>query len=222
MDAGFPILLAATQLSSTASVVEIAAFGAMAAGFALTFINLNKARRQLLQSQRRVGELEFTLNEVESALYSESQVLLVWRGNDDAPHRMAGDLHGSADVPENCEAIADFKSWLEPDSVSEIEVNLAALRQSGRAFNIGVKTKKGELLEMDGRPAGANASLRIRPLAGDRRQMTELSYDASKLAKQVQRLSAILDAAPFPAWISSESGALSWVNQAYVVCPRSA
>jgi PAS domain-containing protein len=231
MDAGFPLLSTMLQwqqglwpnspmgiahLSTPASVVEIAALGAMAAGLALTFLNLNKARRQLLQSQRRVGELEYQLNDVEAALFAESQILLVWRGQEELPHRMAGDLHGSADVPGSIVALADFKSWLEPDSVSEIEINLAALRQSGRAFNIGVKTGKGELLEMDGRPAGANASLRIRPLAGDRRQMAELSYDASKLAKQVQRLSAILDAAPFPAWITTDEGALTWVNQAYV------
>jgi signal transduction histidine kinase len=210
---GLPLAIAMPEASSA---VQIAALGAMAAGLALTFINLNKARRQLLTTQRRVGELEYQLNEVEAALHSESQILLVWRGKEELPHRMAGDMHGSAKLPERLEAIADFKSWLEPDSVSEITVNLHALRESGRAFNIGVKTVKGELLEMDGRPAGSHATLRIRPLAGDRRQMTELAYDASKLAKQVQRLSAILDTAPFPAWIISREGKLAWVNQAYV------
>jgi signal transduction histidine kinase len=162
------------------------------------------------------------LNEVEAALYSESQILLVWRGEEQQPQRMAGDMHGSAKVPDTLAAVADFKSWLELDSVSEISVNLEALRTSGRAFNIGVKTTRGELLEVDGRPAGSHATLRFRPLAGDRRQMTELSYDASKLAKQVQRLSAILDAAPFPAWITSAEGVLSWVNQAYVVAMEAA
>ena len=237
MDLGFPLLSSLLQwqhgtwpmppmgiahLSNTSNVVEIAALGAMAAGFALTFLNLNKARRQLLRSLRRVGELEFQLNEVESALYSESQILLVWRGQDEAPNRMAGDLHGSADVPDKIESLINFGTWLESDSVGEIELNLAALRHSGRAFNIAVKTSKGELLEMDGRAAGANASLRIRPLAGDRRQVAELSYDASKLAKQVQRLSAILDAAPFPAWIATDDGVLTWVNQAYVVSMEAA
>jgi signal transduction histidine kinase len=125
-------------------------------------------------------------------------------------------------VPGSKEAIADFASWLEADSVSEITTNLDALRKSGRAFNIGVKSLGGELIEVDGRPAGGHATLRFRPLAGDRRQMTELSYDASKLAKQVQRLSAILDAAPFPAWISTPEGTLNWVNQAYVLAMEAA
>jgi signal transduction histidine kinase len=232
MDVGFPWLssiwqgqsanlvdtlpLAAT-LPNGSTAVQIAALGTMAAGLALTFINLNKARRQLLQSQRRVGELEYQLNEVEAALHSESQILLVWRGQDDLPHRMAGDMHGSAEVPAALQDIANFKSWMEKDSVTELNLNLAALRESGRAFNIGIKSLKGELLEADGRPAGGHATLRIRPLAGDRRQLTELSYDASKLAKQVQRLSAILDSAPFPAWIAAPDGELTWVNQAYVM-----
>jgi signal transduction histidine kinase len=211
---GLPLLT--SILPATTSLVEVAALGTMAAGLLLTFINLNRARTKLLQAQQRVGELEFNLNEVEAALYSESQLLLVWRGQDEQPHRLAGDMHGSAKVPASLDAVADFKTWLEPDSVTEVHSNLTALRMSGRAFNIGVKSLAGELLEMDGRPAGAHATLRIRPLAGDRRQSAELSYDATKLAKQVQRLSAILDAAPFPAWICNDDGSLTWVNQAYV------
>jgi signal transduction histidine kinase len=206
----------AALVGESQNVVELAALGTLTAGLALTFINLNRARRKTIQAQRRVGELEVRLNEVESALFSECQVVLVWHGQDETPHRLAGDMHGAADIPETLEAIAHFAAWLEADSADEIRVNLQALRQSGRAFNIGVKTDKGELLEVDGRPAGANATLRIRPLAGDRRQMTELSYDATKLAKQVQRLSAILDAAPFAAWIIDKDNALAWVNQTYV------
>jgi PAS domain-containing protein len=231
MDAGFPLLstlflwqegdwsaplLQVAHLTGTATIVEIAAVGAMAAGLALTLINLNKSRRQLIATQRRMGELEYQLNEVEAALYSESQVLLVWRGQELQPHRMAGEMHGSADIPSTLETVADFAAWLEADSVAELTLNLDALRSSGRAFNVGVKSKRGELLEVDGRPAGAHVTLRFRPLAGDRRQMTELSYDASKLAKQVQRLSAIMDAAPFAAWITGEDQKLVWVNQAYV------
>jgi signal transduction histidine kinase len=213
MELGIPL---AIGMSEPAGAVGIAAIGALMAGLALTFINLNKARRHLLASQRRVGDLELQLNETETALKSESQILLVWRGPEATPSRMSGEMHGAAHIPPTLEALADFPSWLEVDSVSEVNSNLASLRETGRAFNIGIKTLKGELLEVDGRPAGGHATLRFRPLAGDRRQLTELSYDASKLAKQVQRLSAILDAAPFPAWICDDESKLAWVNQSYV------
>jgi signal transduction histidine kinase len=208
--------LPAIAMPASLDIVGIGVLGALSAGLTLTILNLYKSRRLMRQAQRRVGELEIQLNEVEAALYSESQILLVWRSTETEPHRMAGDMHDSVAVPTTLESFAKFKNWLEPDSVSEILSNLQSLRHSGRAFSIGARTLKGELLEVDGRPAGANATLRFRPLAGGRRELTELSYDASKLAKQVQRLSAILDAAPFPVWIKDPTGLISWVNQAYV------
>jgi hypothetical protein len=185
MNAGFPMLssvlhwqdssftafppLPLLAIAQTQDMVIYAALGTMAAGLALTFINLNRARRQNLSAQHRVGALEYQLNEVESALYSECQILLVWRGTDEKPHRMAGDMHGAADVPLSLEAALDFAGWLESDSVDEIKSNISALRKSGRAFSIGVKTKKGELLEVDGRPAGSHAlqTLGRRPAAND-------------------------------------------------------
>ncbi|MCB1380673.1 MAG: PAS-domain containing protein [Alphaproteobacteria bacterium] len=46
--------------------------------------------------------------------------------------------------------------------------------------------------------------------------MTALAIDAHKLGKQVERLSAVLDAAPLPVWLRNANGSLAWVNQAYV------
>jgi signal transduction histidine kinase len=215
-ETGMPLALISTLLSGSSWAAGAASAGVLAAALVLALINLKRARTQLQQTRRRLGDLEADLNVVEAALKAEAQVLLVWQGQSPAPQRMAGELHGAADVPRDIAVLADFPQWLEPDSAREATENLEALRQTGRAFNIGVKTSKGELLEMDGKPAGGHTTLRIRPLAGDRRQVTELAYDASKLAKQVQRLSAILDAAPMPAWIADHDGALVWVNQAYV------
>ena len=218
-DAASSLAMAASSplLSGENDVVGLAAAGVVLSGLALAGINLYKTRKQLFEARRRNGELEYQLNEVEAALYSESQILLVWRSGRALPDRMAGSLHGAADVPASAEALASFPDWLEPDSSTELQSLLATLKESGKAFNIGVKTIKGELLEADGRAAGSHVTLRLRPLAGERQQMTELSYDASKLGKQVQRLSAILDSSPFPAWIKSPEGTLLWVNESYVM-----
>ena len=208
--------VAAAWLNTSTSMIALGAGGSLLAGLALAVINLIKTRRQLLEARQRNGNLEYELNEVEAALYSETQILMVWRGDAKIPDRVAGSMHGQVQLPETPQGLSDFPAWLEPDSVSELETNLALLKQSGKAFNVGIKTVGGELLEADGRTAGSHATLRLRPLAGGRRQVTELSYDASKLAKQVQRLSAILDAAPFPIWLKASEGELNWVNQAYV------
>ncbi len=79
-----------------------------------------------------------------------------------------------------------------------------------------MRTKSNELLEADGRVAGGMATLKFRPLSGERRQITELNYDARKLGLQVERLSAVLDAAPLPVWLRDGDGKLTWVNRAYV------
>ena len=205
-----------TGIADNPSLFGIGAGGALLTGFALAVINLTKTRKALLEARKRMGQLELDLNEVETALFSESQILLAWRSGSKNPDRVTGSLHGQAQVPESPEAIMDFARWLEADACSDLQSHLEILKSTGKPFNIGIKTQQGELLEADGRTAGAHATLRLRPLAGDRRQLTEMSYDASKLAKQVQRLSAILDSAPFPIWIKSDEGQLSWINQAYV------
>jgi signal transduction histidine kinase len=166
--------------------------------------------------RKRLSEMEIRLNEAESAFAAEAHVMIVWHGRQDVPNRVIGSMHGSATVPQEVAQILDFPGWLEPDSSGRIISGLSALRDAGRPFNIGVRTKTNELLEADGRAAGGMATLRFRPLSGERFQFTELSYDAHKLGMQVQRLSAVLDSAPLPIWLRDREGKLSWVNKAYV------
>ena len=172
-------------------------------------------------AKRHLGEVEFQLNESQSALQSESQVLLTWSGTSDQPERMVGTMHGAASIPDTIAGVLEFQSWLERDSASRMAQELAQLRRSGAPFNFGIKTLQGELLEADGRAAGTMTALRFRPLAGQRLEASETLYDAHKLTRQVERLSAILDSAPLPIWLSSPNGQLSWVNRAYVEATES-
>jgi signal transduction histidine kinase len=177
---------------------------------------MRKLAKSETDARRRVAALEFQLNEAEAAINSEAQVMLTWRGREDTPSRLIGTMHGTVKMPSTLLEVLNFHDWLEADSSAILDDNLNTLRQSGIPFNMGVKTKAGDLVEADGRTAGGLATLRFRPLAGERRQSTETLYDAQKLAKQVERLSAVLDAAPFPIWIRNHEGALSWINQAYI------
>jgi signal transduction histidine kinase len=167
-------------------------------------------------ARRRIADLEIRLNEAESAIASEAHVLVIWRGRGDTPERIAGSMHGAAHLPEAPETLLDFGQWLERDSALALIESLYALRNTGEPFNIGIRTLRDELLEADGRTAGGLATLRFRPLAGERRNVAALANDAHKLGKQVERLSAVLDAAPLPVWLRSADGKLAWVNQAYV------
>ncbi len=168
------------------------------------------------RARARVGELEHLLNQADATIYSEPQLIITWRGVGDMPDRLTGTMHGAVKMPSTLAELTKFEQWLERDSAAILSNSLKILRQSGNPFNLGVKTKSGDLLEADGRAAGGLAIMRFRPLAGERLQATESQYDALKLSKQVERLSAILDAAPFPIWIKNNSGTLSWINKAYV------
>ncbi len=188
----------------------------MSATLGLAYARIRTLRRRETEARARIGQLEFLLNEAEVAQHAEAHLLLTWRDRNEMPERMSGNMHGSIRTPTDIAGLMDFESWLEPDSAVMLREGLVALKEQGRAFNIGIRTRHDELLEADGRAAGALAALRFRPLAGQRREVTELAYDARKLSKQVERLSALLDAAPFPVWISDAEAKVQWVNQAYL------
>jgi signal transduction histidine kinase len=192
------------------------AIAAAAGTLVWAFIAVRKLSREELAARRRVHDLEIELTETEAALTAEPHILAVWRGRGADPDKIVGDMRGTARVPADHQQLMDFSSWLEPESANALGEALSLMRERGSAFNIGIRTLPGELLEADGRAAGGLATLRLRPLAGDRRSVTELAYDARRLGKQVARLSAVLDAAPFPVWLRSAAGELIWANSRYI------
>ena len=167
-------------------------------------------------ARRRLIDIERLLNEQQAAFESEPQIIISWRGRETSPERVLGRINEMTGIPSAPSEIVQFNSWLERDSSSILLDAVTHLRGTGAGFNIAIKTLEGDLIEAAGRAAAGLATLRLRPLAGERRQASETVYDAQKLAKQVERLSAILDAAPFPIWINNKTGSLGWVNQAYV------
>lgn len=181
-----------------------------------SYATIRRLTRKEREIRHRVAELEGYLNEAEAALKAEPHLLFIWRGREKIPDRIVGDMRGTAHIPRDRKLLLDFNAWLEQESATALNVAIAALQDAGTAFNIGVHTTGGELLEADGRAAGGLATLRLRPLSGERRHITELAYDVRKLSKQVNRLSAILDGAPFPVWLTNQQRELVWVNHAYL------
>ena len=168
------------------------------------------------RARNRIIELEADLNDAEAALTAEPNVLMIWRGREGAPERIVGDMRGTAKVPSEKTDLVHFELWLEAESAHALTSAIDQMREEGTPFNIGVRSLHGELLEADGRTAGGMTTLRLRPLTGERRQTMELTHDTRKLARQVERLSAILDSAPIPIWLRDAESRLVWVNQAYL------
>ena len=183
---------------------------------AWSFVAVRKLGRDAREAKARIVEVEAQLNDAEAALASEPMTLLVWRGREGLANRVVGGIRGAAAVPVEPREIEEFSRWLEKESAATLVSAVDALRAKGAPFNFGVRTLSNELLEADGRTAGGLATLRLRPLAGDREQITELTYDARRLGKQVERLSAVLDSAPWPIWLKDKTEKLIWANRAYV------
>ncbi len=208
--------LAELESSLTGNPLTLSVGLLMVAVSLWALVVVRRLTRDGAKSRRRIAELEGSLDEAEAALTAEPHLLFIWRGNSATPDRVVGAMRGTAQVPHEPQTLADFARWLEPESAVAIGNAISNLKDQGLAFNIGIKTLAGDLLEADGRAAGGLATLRLRPLAGERRHTTEMAYDVRKLSRQVERLSAILDSAPFPVWLRDGKRQLIWVNRVYL------
>ena len=181
------------------------------------FIAVRRLNTLRTRDSARIAMLEGELNEAEAVINSEPSLLFIWRGNGDRPDKVAGDLRGTVRAWRRTGRLC------RPCHLARRGIGDGGGRGAGgpargrEARSISrLKTRGGELVEADGRAAGGVATMRIRPLAGERRDTKELMFDARRLGKQVERLSAVLDQAPFPIFLRDDEGKLVWVNQSYM------
>lgn len=226
--AGFSLLLITVSPVQAASFnipglgnLPLGTLTLIVAGLAfLVFISAlytsHTSRQQVLDAGEKVADLEARLNDSELLLTAEPHLLFIWTGRDAMPDKISGDMRGTCNVPKEPNRLADFPFWLEPQSASELQEHLTRMRATGEPFNFGVDTRGGELIEADGRTAGGMATLRLRPLTGEREDNTKLSGEVTRLKRQVAQLSTILDNAPLPIWLRNAQRKLVWSNQAYV------
>ncbi len=184
--------------------------------FIWALVVVRKLTKAEITARSRMKYAETRLNQAEAILNAEPGILLVWKGRQDEPNTMIGQMPEDVEIPRDVEDLLAFKSWLNPESAETLEGSLASLRLMGTPFNIGISTLKGQLLEADGRTAGGTATLRFRALIGERRSNTELTHETRRLGKQVERLSSILDHTPFPIWLDDKNGNMIWINDAYM------
>ena len=162
---------ASIQIPDLDPFTSFLTFAAVAV-FIWAFLVVRKLGRDENKARQRVSELEIKLKEAEAAFAAEAHVMIVWHGKQDMPSRIIGSMYGSAKVPMAAADMLNLPAWLEADSSNVIEDCIRTLREIGKPFNIGVKTLHNELLEADGRAAGGMATLRFRPLSGERQQIT--------------------------------------------------
>ncbi len=195
-------------------MMVLAAVGVFAAiGSALSAIAAT--RRASAQRASEIQNLRRRLASAEALIKAEPQILVYWeqgRGLD----VLAQTLTGVPGLPTSQQELLRFGMWLEAKSAQDLKTSLDALFAEGRAFNMILRTASGGHLEADGRAAGSRAILRLRDVAGYKRDLGLILDHQKMIARDVRSSRALLDALPSPAWLRDASGRLTWVNRAYV------
>ena len=185
-----------------------------------------RARLQLVEQTAReqLGDLGARVERAEGLLAVDQNVLVVWPAGSDlspaAEPEIKCDPGPSRVLPARRGEVLAFGKWLDAESAFELERLVVALRARGESFNVMLRTRtRGDLeaghVEADGRSVGGRAVLRLRDLAGLRRELAETHDRNKQLSREVEGLHALMDSVPMPAWLLNATGRLVWANQAY-------
>ena len=181
----------------------------------LVWRSVRTARFLSRRARDENAELRRSLAMAESVIHAEPQILLYW-DNDHAAHLVAKTLTNIAGLPAQREDILKFGQWLEPRSASQLRASLDALFQSGKSFNIILRTASADHIEAEGRASSGRAILRLSEVAGYKRELGRIIDQHQWLARDIHSMRAMLNALPMPVWLKTRDGRLTWINKAYV------
>ncbi len=211
-DAG-PFILGSLQVAHILALAVVG--GAIAVGLVLLWRSTGAARRLSRRRQEELADLRRSLAAAEAILKAEPQVLVHWQ--QDVGVRIA--VHTLTTVPglpEDPQQLLRFGQWLEATGARDLKAGLDTLFAVGRPFNLLLRTTAGGHVEADGRVSGARAILRLRDVAGSRRDLARIMDQHRQLARDITLSRSLFNALPMPVWIRGADGRIEWVNKAYV------
>lgn len=189
--------------------------GAMAVALALLWRSTRTARRLGRRRDDETAELRRNLASAEAILKAEPQVLIYWQHGQTV--RIAvNTLTTVPGLPDDAQQLLRFGLWLEPQGAHDLKAGLDSLFAMGRPFNLLLRTSAGGHVEADGRVSGGRAILRLRDVAGSRRDLARIMDQHRQLARDISLSRSLLNALPMPVWLRAADGRIAWVNKAYV------
>ena len=189
--------------------------GAATAMITLLWRSWLQQRWRTWQRRDEMVELRRNLAASEAILKAEPQVLIFWQQGENM-RVAAHSLTTVPGLPEDPQLLMRFGAWLEPEAARDLKTALDALFTQGRPFNLLVRTAAGGDVEADGRVSGGRAILRLRDVAGYRRDLARIIDQHRQLARDIGLGRALYNALPHPVWIRGGGGQIEWVNKAYV------
>src|SRR6201996_5800768 len=163
----------------------------------------------------KIEGLQLQADRYRALLFAEPQILISWAAGDNRP-RISGDISllVREDTPQR---ILAFGTWLPPEPALQLDHAVDDLRESGEGFLLNLTTSNGHSIEALGRAIGGQALVRIRELSGVRRELAEANFCLKTLTEETEMLRGFADASPFPIWVKSAKGKLSYANAAYAL-----
>ena len=194
-------------------VIGLTAVGGLAASI-FVLRAAGTMRSQVRSAQNEAASLKRQLAVAEAVIGGEPQILILW-DTGLQPRVVCNTLRGVVGLPAEDAHIVSFSSWLDQASASRFEEALDGLLRIGRPFNMILRTVAGIHLETDGRASSGRAVLRIRDVAGYKRDISRIIDGHEGLARDIRSSRAILNALPMPVWFCDHEGRLTWTNEAY-------
>ncbi|MGE0765434.1 MAG: ATP-binding protein [Hyphomicrobiaceae bacterium] len=189
--------------------------GAMAVALGLLWRSTRTARRLGRKREDEAAALRRNLAAAEAILRAEPQVLIYWQHGERV--RIAvNTLTTVPGLPENPQQLLRFGQWLESQGAHDLKAGLDTLFTLGRPFNLLIRTAAGGYVEADGRVAGSRAILRLRDVAGSRRDLARIMDQHRQLARDISLSRALMNVLPMPVWLRGSDNRIAWVNKAYV------
>ncbi len=174
-----------------------------------------RARQDSRAARLEADALRASLATSSAVHAAEPQTVLLWNA-DGHFDLVTHSLRSVPGLPPSGDELLRFGDWLDARSADGLKGALDALLTEGRPFNLILKTRAGGHLEGHGRAAGTRAVLRLKDVAGYKRELGRVIDQHLTLARDIRAGRALLDALPMPVWLKDSDGRLSWVNRAYV------
>ena len=188
--------------------------GAAAVAAAIAYRSMRRRAGPERGDAEETAELRKNLLTAEAIIKAEPQVLVFWEQGQGV-RVMAHTLGSIAGLPQQHAELLKFGKWLDLASAQELKNGLDALFSDGRPFTSLLKTAAGGHVEADGRAAGGRAILRLRDIAGRKRDLARILDQHRQLVRDTLAGRTLLNALPMPAWFRDSGGRIQWVNEAY-------
>ena len=203
---------------SAVDVIQFAVVSGVMGAALLSAIFLIRERGRTaaenVELRSRLADVNAALQRSESMLNLREQRVVVWSADNRKPE-LVGSLPSESGAPEDRAGFLAFGRWLAPRSAAALERAIAALRETGAAFDLAVETQIGTPLEVQGRKNAAHVMARFASLSDVQRGSARLKIENQRLSADHDILLGLMNALPMPFWLRMADGQLKWVNRAY-------